>query len=104
MPLSEFTIAILGPFSIGFFNVRLYFGFFRMSGNFFKKCRESKVRIYIQFLKSVFMLFKNVFEICLNDRPEDDRIRNLHHRRLQMCGKQDVFVFRFLDSVPDKGL
>ncbi len=43
------------------------------------------------------MLRDEVFEEDLYDVAEDDRIGDLHHRRLEMDGEEDALSFRLRD-------
>ena len=104
MPLSELTIASFGTVLDRLGDVRLDLGFQRMSADLLIERRQTVIWINVQFAKHVFIFLKYVFEICLDDSPENDRVGDLHHRRFQVSGKENVLLFGFLDRLADKDL
>src|SRR5690606_21653104 len=63
-------------------NVCFDFSFLWRSRYFFEKCSQSKVWIDVQFTEDCLIFSENVFEISLYNSSKNDRVRNLHHRRL----------------------
>ena len=78
--------------------IRFYFCFVRCSFNFFVQGGQTVVCIDVQGIKSRFMFCKDIFEIGFYNGSEDDRVRNLHHRGLQVRGQKYIFFRSLTDG------
>src|SRR5919112_1170449 len=50
------------------------------------------------------VLVEDVLEERADGVPEDDRVRDLHHRRLQVHGEQDAALAGVVDLLGEEGL
>ncbi len=86
MPLSESTIASSGPLGITGLNIGFDFSF--LGGgqrlDFGIEIAQTIVGIYAQLGKEGRMFLKNILKVDRHRMAKDDRVGDLHHRRLDV--------------------